>query len=178
MDNGRWIVKRLYLFRHAKSDRADPGIADFDRPLAPRGRRNAPAIAAIMRERGYIPDFILCSPARRAHETLAGLQPILGQSIPVRLDNRLYLAEAETIWQIIREFDRRQASLLVIGHNPGLGQLALHLARRGNRDDLRRLRAKYPTGALAILDFDVKSWQQAEAGTLVDFTTPATLEAD
>jgi phosphohistidine phosphatase len=170
-------TKTLYLLRHAKSDRGDPKIADFDRPLAPRGRRDVPAVAAHMQARGYRPDLILCSPAKRTRETLALVQPVLGGKISTAFDRKLYLASAEAMLQRLRQVDESAGSVLIIGHNPGLERLAAMLAPRGDRRALARLREKYPTSGLAAIILHVDRWEQVEpgAGALTDFTDPAAL---
>jgi len=173
-------TKTLYLLRHAKSDRSDPDAADFDRPLASRGRRDAPAVAAYMRDRDYRPDLILCSPAARTRETLELLQPVLGPKIPVKFDRKLYLAGAEGLLQSVRASADKVASVLLIGHNPGLERLAASLALRGDRDALVRMREKYPTAGLAVIVLHIDRWQQTEAGagSLTDFMIPAALPGD
>ena len=173
-------TKTLYLLRHAKSDRSDADAADFDRPLAPRGRRDAPALAAYMQSRGYRPDLILCSPAKRTRETLELIRPMLGQDIPTKFDRKLYLATAEGIQRRLHEIADSAANVLLIGHNPGLERLAAILARRGDRTALARLREKYPTSGLAVIVLHIDRWQQAEpgVGTLTDFMAPAALPDD
>src|SRR5262245_27489373 len=138
-------TKTLYLLRHAKSDRSDADAADFDRPLAPRGRRDAPLLAAYMQDQGYHPALILCSPARRTRETLDLMQAALGPKIPTKFDRKLYLAMAEGLLLRLREVADKVPSVLLVGHNPGLERLAALLAGRGDRDALARMREKYPT---------------------------------
>src|SRR5262245_53455321 len=131
-------MRILYLLRHAKSDRSDPGLADSERPLAPRGRRDAPAMGAYMHSRKYRPDLILCSTSARTRETLALLQPELGGKTAVEFDRKLYLASAEAMLQRLRATDEEVGSVLMIGHNPGMVRLAALLAPRGDRHALAR----------------------------------------
>jgi phosphohistidine phosphatase len=170
-------MRTLYLLRHAKSDRNDPALADFARPLAARGRRDAPAMAAYMRERNYRPDVILCSPAARTRETLELLRPILAADIDTEYDRKLYLASAEAMLQRLRSLGEEVGSALVIGHNPGLAGLAAMLAPRGERRALARMREKFPTSGLAVIHLHIDRWEQAEAGagSLTDFMVPAGL---
>ncbi|MGH6962525.1 MAG: SixA phosphatase family protein [Dongiaceae bacterium] len=166
-------MKTLYLFRHAKSSWTNNDAEDFDRPLAPRGRRAAPAMAAHMRKQGYVPDLVLCSPARRTRETAALVQPVLGTAIPLRFDDKLYLASAEHILRQVQAVEDKVRRLLVIGHNPGLQRLAARLA-----DDAHaraRLGRKFPTAGLAVFEFDVRQWNDIEAGRLIAFVVPAGL---
>jgi len=170
-------MRTLYLLRHAKSDRSDPGLADSDRPLTPRGKRDAPAMAAYMRLRGYRPDLVLCSTAVRTRETLALLLPELGGRIAADYDRTLYLASPEMMLQRLRDVGEETGSVLMIGHNPGMARLAGMLAPRGERRALARMREKYPTCGLAVIHLHIDRWEQAEpgAGTLTDFMTPAAL---
>ena len=173
-------MRILYLLRHAKSDRGDPELSDIDRPLAPRGRRDAPAMATYMRERDYRPDLILCSPATRTRETLALLQPVLGPDIRVDFERKLYLGSPDLLLRRLRDVEETVPSVLVIGHNPGLERLAAALAPRGDRRALARMREKYPTCGLAIIHLHIDRWEQTDlgAGTLTDFMVPAGLDED
>lgn len=163
----------LLLFRHAKSSRP-AGVGDFDRPLAARGRRAIEEMAARMRAAGYLPDLILCSPARRTRETCELLAPALGCEAPVRLEPDLYLAEAGRLLRRIRAAPDEIRALLAIGHNPGVQELATLLAGAGDRDGLAMLRTKFPTAALAALRFEGKGWSSvAKArGRLEAFMRP------
>ncbi len=173
-------MRTLYLLRHAKSDRGNPELSDIDRPLAPRGRRDAPAMAAYMRERDYRPDLILCSPATRTRETLALLQPVLGSDIRAEFDRKLYLGSPDLLLRRLRDVEGTIAGVLVIGHNPGLERLASALAPRGDRRALARMREKYPTCGLAVIHLHIDRWEQTDlgSGTLTDFMVPAGLDED
>jgi phosphohistidine phosphatase len=173
-------MRTLYLLRHAKSDRGDPELSDIDRPLSPRGRRDAPAMAAYMSERDYRPDLILCSPATRTRETLALLQPVLGPDIRVDFERKLYLGSPDLLLRRLRDVEETVPSVLVMGHNPGLERLAAALAPRGDRRALARMREKYPTCGLAVIHLHIDRWEQTDlgAGTLTDFMAPAELDED
>jgi phosphohistidine phosphatase len=173
-------MRTLYLLRHAKSDRGDPALSDIDRPLAPRGRRDAPAMADYMREHDYRPNLILCSPATRTRETLALLQPMLGLDIRVEYDRKLYLGSPDVMLRRLREVEETIAGVLVVGHNPGLERLAAALAPRGDRHALARMREKFPTCALAAIHLHIDRWEQTDlgSGTLTDFMVPAGLDED
>ena len=149
----------VFVLRHAKSSRSDAGsIADSDRPLAPRGRRAAARVAAWMREEGYIPDLIVCSPARRTRETCELVAPALGDDVAVRFDAALYLADAARLLQRLRATPKGTRAVLLIGHNPGLHEFAMRLAGSGDGDALARLKRKFPTAALAVLRFELHNW--------------------
>src|SRR5512139_2970963 len=151
-------MKRLYLLRHAKSSWDDPTLADHDRPLAPRGRRAARVMAEHLRRKGIAPELVLCSPSRRTRQTLTRLAPALGENADVQLESELYAACAADLLEVLREVD----SLMMIGHNPGVQDLALSLARRGSA--ITRVRSKFPTGALATLELD-GSWRELAPGS-------------
>jgi phosphohistidine phosphatase len=168
-------MKTLYLLRHAKSSWKEP-LDDRDRPLSPRGRRAAPAMAEYMKAEGLVPDRVLCSPAVRARATWAGMAPVLG-SIPVSYHAVIYDAGSVGLLDLIHGVDDGQVSLLLVGHNPAIEELASRLVGRGP-DELRdRLRRKYPTAALAALDLPVDHWREAAwgAATLVRFVRPKDL---
>lgn len=162
--------------RHAKSSWEDPGHRDAERPLAPRGRRAARAMAEHLRREGIRPALILCSPARRTHETLELVAPAM-PGVPTRVEQELYGASDEDLLLRLRELPATVPSVLLIGHNPGLQALAVALTGSGERDALVRLRAKMPTGALATLQAPVSTWRDLGAGgaELVAFVTPREL---
>ncbi len=163
----------LYLLRHAKSSWADPTLADHERPLAPRGRRDAKRIAKHLRRLGYEPELILCSSAVRTRETLELLRSAVPASA-VNIEEDLYAASREELFARLRLVPDAVVSVMLIGHNPGLQQLALELASAG--DELERLAARFPTAALATFVL-AKSWSRlAPAGaTLEAYVVPKQL---
>lgn len=167
-------MKTLYLLRHAKSDWDRP-VADFDRPLNERGRKAAPRIGAVLRERPI--DLVLASPARRVAETVAGVEQGLGRALPVRIVEDIYGAGATALLRLVQSCGEDTARLMVVGHNPGLGALASLLAADGEPAALANLRHKYPTGALAIIQFDGDSWSEVveDSGRLTAFVRPRDL---
>jgi phosphohistidine phosphatase len=169
-------VQCLYLLRHAKSSWDDPGLADVNRPLAPRGRKATQHLCAHLTQRGIEPALVVCSPSVRTLQTLDGIRPALGKSAKVEIDNDLYGAGPDELLRIVRRVPSAVASVLVIAHNPGLEMLATCLAASG--DALPRLREKFPTGALATLRV-AGAWSELRAGSaeLVEFTVPRDLEA-
>jgi len=148
----------LYLLRHAKSSWSDPTLPDHERPLARRGRRDAKRIAKHLVRLGIEPELVLCSSAERTRETLELLRSALGATPKVRLEEELYAASSDELLERIRAVPEAVASLMLIGHNPGLHQLALVLASTGA--ELDRLEAKFPTGALATLSLANTTWSQ------------------
>jgi phosphohistidine phosphatase len=166
-------MKRLYLLRHAKSSWDDPGLPDRDRPLAERGKRAAEKIAKHLKRSGIRPDLVLCSSALRARQTLSRIVPAIGDAETGIID-ALYAAEAEDMLARIREIPGGITSVMLIGHNPGMQDLALELASEG--EDLERLRRKFPTAALATLEFEAE-WNNLRPGgaRLIDLVVPKEL---
>ncbi|MBX6321124.1 MAG: histidine phosphatase family protein [Rhodospirillaceae bacterium] len=168
-------MKSLYLLRHAKAER-EPGVEDFDRPLAEPGRNAAAAMGAYLKRHRLRPDLILCSPALRARQTGEHLLAALG-TVPVEHRRFLYLASASGLLRTLRQTDDDVAALMLIGHDPGLHDLAVALAGQGEGEALAGLRAKLPTGALVLLHFGVARWRDVAAGEgrLAAFVRPRDL---
>ena len=155
-------MKVLYLLRHAKSSWEDAGLADHDRPLTPRGKRAAAAIADHLRRQGIQPALVLCSTARRARDTLKPLRRVLSDRTEVRFESTLYAATSAELLGRLRSVAQPVPSVMLVGHNPGLQDLGLRLARPGARRDA--LERKFPTGSLAILEMDATTWRDAAEG--------------
>jgi phosphohistidine phosphatase len=167
-------MKRLYLLRHAKSSWDDAALADRERPLALRGRAAVALLAAHLDSERVAPALVLCSPARRAQETLEGIAAALGEEASLQTERELYGASATDLLQRLRRISETFPSAMLIGHNPALQDLALSLARPDSR--LERVEQKYPTGALAVLTVRGR-WSELADGsaTLVDFVRPKDL---
>ena len=146
----------VYLLRHAKSSWSDPTLPDQDRPLARRGRRDAKRVAEHVVRLGIKPELVLCSASERTRETLELVRPAFGATSQVRLEAGLYAASADTLLERLRAVPEQVASVMLIGHNPGLHELAVALASTGT--ELERLKAKFPTGALATLTLPKAPW--------------------
>jgi phosphohistidine phosphatase len=167
--------KHLFLLRHAKSSWDDPGLADRDRPLAPRGRRAAKAMGDHLRRKRIAPAVVLCSSARRAKETLELIAPSIGDDAAVLIEPELYSASAGDLLERLRRLPDTTDSALLVGHNPAIQELALRLA--GDSPRRAPIEHKYPTAALATLRFEA-SWSELDAGLvdLVDYVTPKKLK--
>ena len=167
-------MRFVYLLRHAKSSWKS-GVPDHERPLAKRGRRAAKAICRHLREQGVEPELVLCSTARRARETLERIEPALG-SPAVRIEPGLYGAGSDALLDRLRAVPDEVGSVMLIGHNPALQQLALDLARP--TADVGELAAKYPTAALVTLAVPALRWRLIEPATaeLVGFVRPRELQ--
>lgn len=172
-------MKRLFLLRHAKAQPADGGTEDFDRTLMLSGMQDAAHMARYLKKSDCRIDLILCSASARTTQTAELVLHELDAQIEYR-DN-LYLADAARILAAVRGAPAQVSSLMIVGHNPGMEicatQLAREPVRRKERARHEALEEKFPTSALAILDFDVGRWRDVEPGTgkLVDFVRPKDL---
>ena len=172
----------LSLLRHAKSSWEEP-LDDYDRPLAKRGQKAAPGIGSALAAMGLRPDLVICSGAVRTRETLHLVLERLGAPAPeVAYDDTLYMAAPETLLtrlhMIAPGLERgTPRHVMLVGHNPGLEELALLLVGSGAADDRARMAAKFPTAAVAVIAFNGESWASVEpgAGRLEHFLTPKRL---
>jgi len=159
------MAKTLCLLRHAKSSWADPALDDFDRPLNQRGRSSMTPLGLYIGEKKLFPDSILCSSAQRTRETLGLLLPWLRGEAAVRIERGLYLASADELLMRLRRAEDEASCLLMIGHNPGLEALAGMMAgSAGDAFASTAMQEKFPTAALAVLDFDVSHWADVTPG--------------
>lgn len=155
-------MRQLYLLRHAKSSWDEEGLADHERPLAPRGRRAAQKLAGRLGELGVDPDVVLCSTALRTRQTLDLIRSGLRGEVVVELEEDLYGAGWERLLERLRRLPAAVGSVLVIGHNPGLQELATQLAAPGPARD--QLREHFPTAALATLKLGRGGWSSLTPG--------------
>jgi phosphohistidine phosphatase len=169
-------VHTLTLIRHAKSSWENPALSDHDRPLAPRGQAAAPRVAHWLAGHMPRPDLVICSTAVRTQETWTLLRTAWQPEPTCTLSAGLYMAEAPALLAIINQTAPAVRHLALVGHNPGLHELALMLAGRGDADALAALRAKFPTAAAAVITFDA-AWPRIEpgAGRLQHFVSPRRL---
>jgi phosphohistidine phosphatase len=172
-------MKKVTLFRHTKSgEKNNPNIDDFDRPLAPRGLKAAPKMGEAMRGAKLTPDLILCSPSVRTRQTLELAASEAWDSHPdVRFERRLYEASTATLLKALREQPGYATHVMVVGHNPGLQELAARLAPPDS-EARHQFREKLPTGAIVSFAFDVGNWMDLKPGTgqLQLSISPATLQ--
>ena len=169
-------MKTLTLIRHAKSEWDDPEQRDFDRPLNPRGRRAARTVGEWLRGHGLRVDAAVASPAARVRQTVAELADAWGHELEPVWDARIYLASAATLMEVVSEADDAAASLLLVGHNPGLEDLVLRLAGAG--DALDEVAEKFPTVSVAELSLPIDRWARLAdgQGRLDRFTRPRDLD--
>ena len=167
----------LYLFRHAKSSWDDPTLADFDRPLAARGRQACEAMSGYLRLADVEPELVLCSSATRTRETLAAIRTAIGEEAQTRFDDGIYHGGPRDLLEQLRGVSDAITTVMLIGHNPAMEELALELAGESNPAERARMAAKYPTAALAILMLEKDSWQSLGPATchLHSFVVPRQL---
>jgi phosphohistidine phosphatase len=166
-------MRRLLLLRHAKTERAEAGERDRDRKLVARGRTDAPIIGAYMVSHRLLPDLVLVSPATRAEETWALVAAAFAKMPQVVKDQRIYNASTETLVELIRE-TRGAPTLLVVGHNPSLHDLAMQLIASGDVEARERINEKLPTSGLVVVDFPFDDWSRLHrsSGRLERFVSP------
>jgi phosphohistidine phosphatase len=146
-------MRSLLLLRHASAGQADD---DRERPLDPRGQGEARGLSARLSATGATPERVLCSPARRARDTLEPLRAQLSAA-QVEMDEILYLASPGGILGRVQELDDDTTCALIVGHNPGLASLARGLAGAGDPEALQRA-GRFPPATLAHLVFDAARW--------------------
>ena len=171
-------MRHLLLMRHAKSSWDEPALADHDRPLAPRGLRDAPRMGRWLAREGFLPDRILCSTARRARQTCEAVRAELPEPPEAVVLPQLYeFGRIRPLLNAIASHGGDSRTLLVIGHNEALHELARHLAATGPADDMSELHRKFPTAAVAVLELDGEDWSSAltQRGRLVRMMRPKKL---
>ena len=168
------MPKRLSILRHAKSDWEEAGLKDFDRPLNDRGRAAANSMRKAIEKRGWLFDVILSSPSARTRETLNRL----GLADRAQWRDEIYLATRGMLFSLIRALPDEAGSALIVGHNPGLQEIVLDIARPDSRGLRRQVGDKFPTAALAVLDLDIDEWSGVAAGcgTIAELLLPRELD--
>ncbi len=144
-------MKTLFILRHAKSSWDDAALSDFERPLNERGLDAAPLMGGVMKKNRFEPELILSSPARRAEQTAALVKQSAGIGGAIRFDERIYEASPARLLEVISEQNEKIASVMLVGHNPGLEGLLKFLT-----GELQPM----PTAALAIVDLETDKWNQ------------------
>ena len=171
-------MRRLFIIRHAKAELSD-GRDDYARKLTERGRADARRVAKALAARRFLPDVLIHSGAARAEQTAEIFAAEWRSKVELEQDAGLYDASFTTLLERARALADAHNRVGLVGHNPGLGELATALTGSGAEPERRRLAAKYPTGAVAVLDFSIQRWKEVErnSGTLALYLTPSELEA-
>jgi phosphohistidine phosphatase len=168
------MARALFLLRHAKA--SSPALDDFDRPLAPRGRQDAPLVGREMKERGWLPELALVSSARRTVETWKLASAEFPEEPKVEFSRALYHAPPAKLTAALHAVPETCRSLLLIGHNPGLEELAAMLAGPdSDQGALAAVKEKFPTAALARFAFE-GPWAELRTAKLTHFLRPRELE--
>lgn len=176
-------MKRLILFRHAKSD-WPAGVDDLERPLNARGREAAPLMGHYLAQEGLLPDLAVVSPATRTRETftlaMEAFEAVTGEVPQMLIEPRIYESQPQELLEVVREIQDGVRTLMMVGHNPGTHELARRLTGFGDRYAFSRLTQKYPTAGITVLDFDVEAWRDVgeREGRLDRFVTPKSVGAD
>jgi len=162
-------MKTLLLLRHAKSDWGDDSLPDFDRPLAPRGKRDAPRMGKALRKRGVMPELIISSPAARAKTTIEDFMKAAHLDLTVKFAESIYGAPSSELMKVIRSLPDEISRALMVGHNPGFEDLLNRLTGK---------RERMPTAALARIEFQIDQWAdiEEEKGKLMWLLTPKQLD--
>ncbi len=169
---------KLLLLRHAKSSWDDLDHTDHQRPLSKRGLKAAPKMGKYITARGLTPELILSSTATRARQTTALVSEKFGANVETRFIDNLYsFSGFHTPLNIIRNSGDKQSPLMLVGHNPTMEELADELIGTGSTPARALMQQKYPTAALAEIDFDIAKWTdlQTGIGTLIRFVRPRDL---
>lgn len=172
-------MKRIALLRHAEAVDRAPEMRDIDRPLTAKGREDAALMGAFIAKSEGRPDLALCSPSARTRETLDGVNARLPEPLHVIFNDAVYDAMSSDLLEAVQALPDQFAHVLLIGHNPGFYDFALDLVRVAEKSAMKRLRKKFPKGALAEFVFDIDAWRDADfaSGRLVAFTRPKDLRS-
>jgi phosphohistidine phosphatase len=162
-------MKTIFLLRHAKSSWKDSSSPDFDRPLNSRGRKSAELIGGFIRREKFVPDLVLSSPAVRARETIEIVMKVAKLASEIRYDERIYEAGPLRLLEVISQIEESKASVLLVGHNPGLEELLQVLTGPAER---------LTTGNLAKISLATTKWNKTldKKGTLDWLVRPKELE--
>ncbi len=168
---------RLMLFRHAHADRPD-NVADHERPLSPKGHQQAQRVGAYIGTHGLVPELAIVSTARRTQETWEDARKAGGFDTSKVNEPRIYESAAGDLLEVARAQASTLASIMLVGHNPGMERLAAWLIGNGDPVALARLQREFVVGGLAVIDFDVSEWSglDVQSGRLERFETPETAE--
>lgn len=165
------------LFRHAKAESPEVGMQDRARALMERGRKDAGKIGAYMAAHALTPDRVVVSPVARAQETWKYLSAALRAPPGATMVERLYNATPHALLAVLKDAPASAHTLMVVGHNPGLHDLALMLIASGDVDAREALNEKLPTSGLVIIDFALDDWKRLhpQSGRLERFVSPKSL---
>ncbi|MEQ1762962.1 MAG: histidine phosphatase family protein [Pyrinomonadaceae bacterium] len=158
-------MKTIYLLRHAKSSWDDATLSDFERPLNERGLNTAPFMGEVITRRGYTPEVVISSPAKRAATTAELVKESAGLNADLRTDHRIYEASPNTLRTVASETGDDVDSVMLVGHNPGMEGFVRYLT--GQVEPM-------PTAGLAVIELSIDSWKDldADCGSIVEIIRP------
>lgn len=168
-------MKRLILFRHAKSGWEDAVSRDFDRPINTRGRKGAHLMGEKLRDIGPAFDHVLASPAIRVVETIEEFEKGFGHPVEPEWEKRIYLASCMTLLDVVHDADDQYAAIMLVGHNPGLEDMVLMLVPDdGKSPERAEIEEKLPTAAIVELTMDCDHWAdiQPRSARITRFMRP------
>jgi phosphohistidine phosphatase len=167
----------VLLLRHAKSAWGDPRIADYQRALAPRGRRAAAVVGCYLADERLAPDLVLCSGAKRARQTWRQIARLLVSRPASRFERELYMATPGSLLTRLQRLPDRVRSVLLIGHEGSVDRFAVLLAGSGDPQLISRMAARFPTAALAVISLGLATWRDLGEGQgrLERFVSPKDL---
>jgi len=170
---------RLLLFRHAKAERSRPGERDHERALNARGRSDSPRLGAYLVRHKLVPDLAVVSTALRTRETWELASSVMDRAPPAEFSDRIYEATPEAILKVAGKVAPNVHTLMIVGHNPGLQELAVMLVGTGDVELRQRLTEEFPTASLAVIDFALDDWRRLHdgSGRLERLVTPRSLAA-
>ncbi|MEM7178606.1 MAG: histidine phosphatase family protein [Pseudomonadota bacterium] len=170
-------MKKVILLRHAKSSWTDPRVPDHDRPLNGRGKASAPVIAQWLAHRKHLPDTVLCSSAKRTTQTVKRMRNAMPALPDPTVEEVLYHAAPDVMRARLAKLPKSCDTVLLVGHQPGLGALTRKLSQKNVRRRCSRAFEHFPTAAAAVLELDIKDWSELEyhAAKFVDFAMPREL---
>jgi phosphohistidine phosphatase len=171
---GHTIMRRLILLRHSAAARTEPGESDQDRELTAEGLADAALVGAYLANHSFRPERVLVSPAVRTRESWRQIAAALRTAPDAVFDRRIYNASSQALFNVIAETPDDARTVLMLGHNPGLHELAVLLVANGDIDTRERLRENFPTSGIAIIDFTLGSWPKIHphGGRLERFVSP------
>lgn len=170
-------MRKVILLRHAKSSWDDPSVDDHDRPLSKRGKAAAPLIGRWLAERRHLPDTVLCSSSERTRQTVDRIRQSLPKLPEPVVERELYHASPEQMRDRLAMLPDDCTTVMVVGHNPGLGSLVRKMSNGHENRRCRRAYEHFPTGAAAVLELDLENWSDIgfAKARFVDFAAPREL---
>ncbi len=170
-------MKKVILLRHAKSSWDEAATEDHDRPLNKRGRASAPLISRWLSQRRHLPDVVLCSSSARTCETVSRMRSATPDLPEPVVERELYHASPSAMRDRLAKLPCDCDTVMLVGHNPGLGSLVRKMADGRENRRCRRAYEHFPTGAAAVLELDLDDWSKIgfSQGRFVDFAVPREL---